>query len=481
MDNNERYITGKIKDHREDVDLDGLWAGVSPHIPKKKQKRRGVFWLLGLCMLIAFFIFSWMSSSENDTESGKWAQRTIQNDRDEIASRGEENRTVTMELNAEESSRNETLSVEPVDKADEVSKEVAVHAPVTNQRRKAISNYTSSFESKLQKKNGKDTGLMVSNSIQKKSRANGEEVNVNSMEDTSQEIVDNALLEGPREKGNARLMYSLQSLKLLSMAPEYGGEEVAIDLPEIIRPSFASKAINGKWTIYVRGGAALGQRLLTSRTVELGLERDRRNEIASMLGAWSIEGGFGLKLRPKLTLQTGISYQQIHEKTEFETDYLVDYETMANNVIHKQDGSMDTEPQAQKGQGIRHTEEVRYNQLRTLRIPLRLQYEIVDLDGIKIDVGGMFAYSLNQDYVGFTSLSATSERYDLGLDPEGKFRSKGALAYGLSLMGRIHLSRMIDFSFGFEYQRATKINSEIYLIDQQYNLFSITSGFSRRF
>ena len=52
MDGNEKYIVESLKNHHEEIDMDGLWADVAPQIPReKKEKENGFldFWVIDDC------------------------------------------------------------------------------------------------------------------------------------------------------------------------------------------------------------------------------------------------------------------------------------------------------------------------------------------------------------------------------------------------------------------------------------------------
>ena len=178
---------------------------------------------------------------------------------------------------------------------------------------------------------------------------------------------------------------------------------------------------------------------------------------------------------------TGLNYTQIHEKASFELEYLVDFEIETNSLILRQDGTIEDENGVNTAQGIRHIKETRYNRLRMLSIPVRITYKVLSFDNLSIEMGAMASYSISQSYIGYTSLSGSADSYNLTLDKENKFRTNGAVSYGLNIAGSTHLSNLLDLTFSIGYQKTKNINNEIYLIDQQYNSLSLTGGLYRRF
>lgn len=478
MENNEKYIIDQIQGHREDVDIEALWADVSPHIPKEKKKRRVGFWIFGMAVLIALFTFSGILF-DGDVESEKL---TIT-----------DGKVANQDINNNESISKEIATNEKVEKVEKL-----VHSDLQNKRNGEISAQV--LDAKSPSNNKSTTYKVHSNSFADENKNDPNALNsvvkivsTNETEpgQTTEQIVNSEIVNK-----NTQLLEFIESSNVRANT---SNELLAISILPIPMQNLLFRELDGiefnhtplvrvnmqrhlnRYSAYFLTGASFVQRSLTTNSIEFQPERDRRNSIVDVLGSWEVEGGFGMRLSQKLRLSVGLGYTQIHERARFESDYLVDIEAGSNNTVFRQDGSVLNIDGTYAGQGIEHSEETRFNEFKMVRIPIRLSYELMDLDKLELRLGVLGAFGISQGYSGFTSLSATSERYDLDLDLENKFRTSGTISYGLNIEGVTHLSKMLDLTFGIGYQKTQKINNEIYLIDQQYNSLSFTSGLYRRF
>ncbi len=488
MENNEKYIVKNIKGYREDIDLNDLWAEVSPNIPKRKKRRKIGFWIFGGFILgIMTISISWMTNTStnpadlnlSNSEELKINQSEYLINKDIITSADNEpslsgnseiQNDVTISNFIDEVEINDVNIDfgEVVDKANKKNNTVKLIKPNQPIQLKNQAKSTSKID-------GFNDGSIRLNITLPILRSG--EKNVENM--LSPYNIDNKKQEIRREieLSTRPLVILYGKIKSLDIKRNLRIPEIDIKMQKIEKPI----AKINRWNVYFVGGGALVNRKLNTRSIELKPELDRRTAVTNVLGSWEVEAGVGFRISPKIKIMAGLNYTQIHEKANFESDYLVGFDVAANILIHKQDGSVEMETESSFDQRIRHTQEVRYNQLRLLQIPVRVTYELLSMDRFKVNIGGLTAYSVQQKYKGYTSISASEESYDLGLDRENKFRTKGSVSYGLFLEGITHISKMVDLSFHIGYKQTRKINTEIYLIDQQYNSLSFTSGLSRRF
>lgn len=471
MENNEKYIIDQLKEHREDINMQTLWAGVSPHIPKEKRKNRAFYWLFGLIFLIGFAGLSFqLLNSENTTGQISLNERSeqIEIDNENVSITQMHQRSLSAQDKNEVANKENNKS--SLNKNSNGSQDIADHI-------------TEDPNNRLKTQN------ILKNEAMPPIKINGSAIDKAVTEPEILTFTAFGLKSGSVDKESEMEPKTLESVQKTGVEPlpilwvnplTHSSFEMEMPTQTFLAKPVQNSNLN-RYTIYMLSGFSYVGRSLQARDIEIQSERDRRYSIVDVLGAWEIEGGIGYKLSPKITISTGIGYTQIHERAKFESDYLVDFEIDSNNKVFKKDGSVENEDGVLIGQGIRHTEETRFNQFRMVRLPIRISYEFMDLNAIKIRIGAMTALSLSQSYNGFTSLSATSERYDLNKDVDNKFKSKGTVSYSLNLEGLVHISRMTDLSFGIGYQKTQNINNEIYLIDQQYTSLSINSGLYRRF
>lgn len=483
MESNEKYIVENIRNHREEIDLDGLWADVSPQIPKKKQRRRFGFWIFGglavltlLGISLAMYFPSEMVKSKMSTEgSMQESQSIVATNIDRITN---ENNSVKESKFIESDRKNNSSNALS---NEGKLRENTSRSILQKQAIQANDNFVRSSNTLKNKKTNnippfysKDESNGQDNSKSSFAVALNEEENdlknIDSDEDT--QSVDEYIKQVILAETATLTRKELKPLSFDRITPEMDLEVSIIDNRLL--------QVN-QWSAYVLSGGGIASRKLSTKEIELIPEIERRDAVVDVMGSWELEAGIGFRLSPKLKIMTGLSYTQIHEKASFASEYLIESETQSVNSIYWQDGTVENKTSSTTSQGTRRTTEIRYNQLSLLQIPLKASYEFLTIKRFKLNIGAFAAYTINQKYAGVTSFSASSSSYDLNLDQENKFRTSSSISYGLFLEGTTHLSRMLDLSFGLGCRQTNKINTEIYLIDQQYNSLSFTGGISRRF
>lgn len=486
MENNEKYILEHIKSHREELDLEELWSNVSPHIPKEKKKNRFIFWVLGyvligvaaLSMLIITNDHSMENVLEISNENGKIAKHSSQNPSAESKNdnplelvynktdqKDKESRYIDFSKNSKATSNTYEKSI----KVNQIDKGELNYKNLDGETLNVLPSGSENF------KNKEDKSVKASALVQEVAEEDNDSKRTSDLEFNLE------------NKGASELRETKPMIRAISILPielNVLGHKRKIfsgELPPFgITPAFINSKRN-RFGLYVFGGGSIASRTLSARSKELESEQVRRSNTVKVLGAWQVEGGVGLSITPKLRFMTGINYTQNHEKARFESAYLVDFEIESNEIIYRQDGTIENINGTTNGQGIRRVEEIRYNQFKVIQIPIRMSYEVFSFDKMRLNLGAMMSYSISQRYVGFESLSASRESYSLTEDDEQKFRTKGAIAYGFYVESKSHLSKMWDLTFSLGYQKMKNINNRNYLIDQQYNSLSITGGVYRRF
>lgn len=480
MENNEKHIVKNLRDYREEIDLDSLWNDVSPHIPKPKKRRKLGFWMFG-GLLIGLVTISVIMLTGGTTEASDGKITEVEKleidtkkhcieEKDMVSGDSDNEATELFVAHEDNFTNNRSEIIVKNNSADDKLK--GIKKQVNNTKESIGSDLSIDAKSKTTRKQSSlDNNFMRTTALSKVQEENINQTSVNSaepeMQSSSQE----------RRSTVSHVVPFLQNVKLLKYVRSM--EKPHLDLKIINTGEYHSTS--NKWSFYLQGGGAIVNRDLSIRSEEMQGERDRRVAVAEVLGAWEVEGGLGFQLSPKLRLMTGLSYMQIHEKANYSSEELIDFETNSENLIRKQDGSEEIITESIKGQGITYREEIRYNHVKFLQIPIRLTYELLTLNKLKLNIGGLAAYSLQQKYEGYTSLSSSMDSYDLQMDKDAKFRKSGSLSFGFFLEGTTHITEMMDMSFSLGYKQTKKINNEIYLIDQQYNSLTFNTGIRRRF
>jgi len=481
MEDKEKYITSYIKNHREELDMDALWADVAPHIPQQKKKRRMGFWILGVMAMIALVVsFSWMADSVNvekhtiapssPLSGSEPMKQTSSNQKTKNIATAEKNSIETRKDNHIEENTFDQSSVILTKKPNSTRRKLLRNEQVENKvasSKKAQSKTTNSEQSKSSVKKNFDKEIIASETTS--------DLRLTSRDESSSNT-EVASLSQVRKK-----IENFPFLNTKSSLPEYNRAVGTMAVIPIKVKDGQQTRWHNRWNLYALFGGGVADRSLRNRTEELLAERDRRASIVDVLGTWDMELGFGFRLSPRLKVETGLMYTQVHERASFTTDYQMDVEVQSEILINRQDGTTINELSSTTEQKSIRTTETRYNQWRTLQIPFRVSYQLVNIDKFRLGIGGLFSYGIWQEFKGFTSFSTAQESYDLQQDQEGRFRSHGAVSYGVSLLASRHLTSMLDLNLGLGFRQQRNINSEIYLIDQQYNFFIINCGISRRF
>ncbi|MDF1697199.1 MAG: hypothetical protein P1U56_15255 [Saprospiraceae bacterium] len=473
MENNEKYLIHQIKNHREEIDVDGLWEEVSGNIPKEKRKKRFGFWVFSGVILFGIIAGALKFSSDSTILSTK--QLALVPDLS-VGTASIEKEVVPPISDKIIQAKKVTASASTsTDKSTYETK--AIHGstnftPVFSKKQSNVDQFT------LKEANRKTGEIMPSEIIGEShleiAKSTGREL-VGSIQMTAGQL-DNENV-GKRDFLTIEFLNTIESV--LKWEPLHLKGEVK---PTRINLEKEKKAkAKNKWSFYVLGGGGLASRSLRTVIPELRSEMDRRNEVVDVLGMWKIEGGVGFRITPKLTVYSGINLTQIHERAYFVSEFVEGNEIETESTIYLQDGTVESIAGTTVINGIQKVTETRYNQWRTIQLPITLSLNLMDLDKINVRAGASFAYSFHQKYQGFTSFSGSQNRYDLSQDEDGKFRTFGGYSYGIHFEGITHLSRMVDLGFRIGYNKLNNINSTQYLIDQKYTTIDFSSGLYFRF
>ena len=473
MENKDKYIVDKIRNHREEVDMNALWDHVSPHIPKPKKKRRIAFWIFGGALLFVlsglFLLDSFSQPIENTRENGNEYASKIEVGAfsSEIGKSGQtvsnnpsgESNSTQIETREEKEIKNQTLNTEAF-KID------------NNTTNTTLENNESSYD------NQSAVGNILTNANEETDIKDAPITQIGLVEKNDEDLLNDKVEDIVISQVDREITSLDKLISDLNFIEHEGLDEIALDKKvDVLKVGITENRI---WDAYFLSGGSVANLVLNAGSADVVQEAERLESITEVLGSWHVEAGVGLKIFPRVKLSFGLGYIQIHEKASFETEYLVNNVIETNSEIHRQDGSIENDFSSEIVSGTRYTNEQRFNQLRILSIPVRLAYRLLNVDIFQVDVEGSSALAIHQSYDGFTSFSGNTASYDLGLDADSRFRTGGAIKYGIGLKGAMHLNRRTDLNLRIGFEKLRNITTEAYLIDQQYTLYTLSCGVSHR-
>jgi len=236
-----------------------------------------------------------------------------------------------------------------------------------------------------------------------------------------------------------------------------------------------------KWSIFMNTGVSYINRQLSTDNTEFEDRSNRRGQIEKVLGGWDVSAGLTYRFGQAFSVASGLSIGQIHEQARYTTSYLIESQTdQVTVIIHEQDGDIKSLTENVTSYTNRETNEIRYNTLKYYSIPLILNYRVIENEKYRLRVNANIAYSISQHYSGATSYNENEEAYSLGLDSRNDFNRLGAISYGLGLDASRKLSKNWDFNLGLSARRLEGISSSTNPIKQEYNLFTLNFGVSKR-
>ena len=485
MENNEKYIIKNLKHHSEEIDLDGLWDEVSLHIPKEKKQRRFGFWIIGgvIIGLLSLGLY-WMNTQEPNHDDIHQSLISVSSD-EKSNTEFDKAELVSNKLKLEKNSEVKEVQ-DPIEEySSNPTQTLAQQPSIINQEKSVglpnVIQENPSDQNSYENINDDNSNLKSNSSSNATELYSSIPNTISRVNEQKNKEIENENPSVEKRSIKSPLLH-IPFLTNQNQQPlSHKRDMASINSNVGIHIQKQSNILINRWSFYINGGGGYANRNLSTSTIELQPEANRRNTIVDVLGSWKVDGGLEFRVMPKWRLSLGLGYLQIHEKATFETDYLIPIDVEKEHTVYYQDGSVENNLEQGNGEGIRHTEEIRFNQLKMLRIPVRISYQLLNWNSSKIHLGASAAYTIRQNYDGFTSLSPSQERYDLDLDLDNRFRTNGSMSYGIFMEGTTHLTSAVDLTFSLGYQKIKNINTELYLIDQEYNSLSLTSGLRHRF
>ena len=479
MENKEKYIVDQIRNHREAVDTEDLWASLAGSIPQKEEKKRRGFFLFwggllsfGIMGMLGYLLMDNPSNNlVQDTESIIAKSSLITNGNIENSE---------SKLNIEENDKNINDLNQTLSNSELTNVEKKVNNASSNSNRKVSRGVENAMSNKDIPKHslGKKENIHIANAFSTRA-VNNEDV---------QEFISHDIekLEPNQALGKQTLnsIINVPHLQILN----FGQLEYQRDISEIVKLDFQivdlieEKAVrNGKWNVFVNTGASYITRELKTSDVEYADLLTRRNEIEEVLGGWELTSGVSYGMGAAWTFATGISVGQIHEQARYQTSYIVDNGTEeVDIIIHTQDGAVNTVSKNVSSYLNRETSEIRNNTLRYFAIPLSVDYRIIENENYRLSLSGMAAYHFSQRYTGYTSYDERQEAYSLSSDYKNDFARSGGVSFGLGITASRKLTSNMNFILGLGAQKMQGVASSTNQIDQKYNLYTLRIGISRK-
>lgn len=479
MENKEKYIIDQINNYRETVDTDDLWANVVGAIPQKEEKkRRGLIWFWGglfLFSLISLFGYMLIDKSEGirNFNGLQKNEKTIE----------ESSPSIVNLTNPEDSNDivNEKLEKELKQKSET---EINAISRAKTETKEKNENQVLTSKSFLYDGAAKEFSQSVRNTVNEigEDLIDGSYSVVNELDYNTK-----GLFIGTKQDSNTKVIID-RNENVLYLSP-LGFSKLDYRRNLILNKAEFSKVdllteqsmkVN-KWSLIINTGASFITRNLTSTDTESIDQRNRRDQIENVIGGWDVTAGLSYRLSPALSIASGLTFGQIHERSTYNTSYLIESEgQQITSIIHTQDGSVNSISENVTSYTNRESNEIRNNTLKYYSIPVILKYRLIENDKYRLSLNGTVAYSFSQRYTGFTSLDENQPAYDLALDMKNDFDRSGAISYGLGLDVSRRLSNVWDMNIGVGASRMQGISSTTNFIEQKYNLYTLKFGVSRK-
>jgi len=470
MNKEEKHIINRIKDHREELDLDMLWQDVESDLPKKR--RRPVAWFFLFMGVLALFAIIGVSSSSNtiDQVSKPTMATSINNVTPQMVA------DVAIAKNQKPSGlqeKDEQLENSEIQDEGLPSKaELESRTTIDDQKRNTnsptdLNRTTNIYEVPNEPIQQNIKTTLVSNAVPDVRSSLGRQVSDEKVAELGNAKVQRITLDF----AYLSMPYSLvQSIKSQSLdINEYQPE---VEMPKPFTPH--------RWSLKICAFGGYASQSFSSSTNESSAELNRRLSTEDGLGVYGVVGKVGYELGYGLRISSGIQWTQLLSKAEYSNTYQVeDAETMTSTTFF-QDGMQSETSETTTEITTRTTFETRYNRNTLISIPLELTYNVISKNGLSLDVVGGVSYGVFQSARGFISRFANAPSYDLNLDSEDLIRRNGSLGYRFGLILEKPILPNAKAMIGVSYNSLSSLTTEKYLIDHKYNFITFNVGVRHR-
>ncbi len=484
MENKEKYITSQINNHREAVDTDELWANLSGAIPQKEEKkRRGVIWFWGGLLLFTLVSFSGYilvgdSMKNGDLKESPKEKVILQEPTAQIAEvatsekdkGGNEPLKNKIDSNSEQYNKNRNSNKQKGLRNNKNAK----RSLISNGDRLIKNNSNQSIKVLVE---NKEISLLAP--FSNKDFVKDEEVVFDDVDMTY-----NDLESIPFGKGVAKRNDMLSPLSPLGFGLfDFHRDLLSIEKKEFIKVDLNSEKAKklARWSTFFNAGVSSVSRELATIDTEFSDTQNRRNLAENVVGGWDATMGLNYQISPSFGISSGISIGQIHEQATYSTSYQLESEEEGiTTIIHTQDGSINSLSGNVTKYTNRETNEIRNNTIRYFSIPAIVKFRVLENKTYRLSLNGNAAYSFSQRYNGFISLDGNQPAYDLTSDLRNDFVKSGGLSYGFGLEAGRNISQKWNVNIGVGMKYLKGISSHNNPIQQEYKLYNLTFGISRK-
>lgn len=482
MENKEKYIISQINNHREAVDTDELWANISGVIPQQEEKKkRGFIWFWGGFLVLIIASLSGYMLGENSINTGELKESPTE--KSTLKEMGQP--IAELSIIEKDKSENETLKIE---------------INSNTEHEKENSNSTSLIDLR---KNEKLEGNRINRGARSTSNelTQSEKTLLDNNKNLTAQIFKRDFLEGEVTLDHVELKYN--ALGPISVEERVDNRIVKVsnlsqlelrlldfqrNAQEIKKKDFVKVDLNiensnkvARWATFINTGISNVTRQLSTSDIEFLDQGNRRNFTEEVIGGWDVTVGLTYQINPSIGISSGISVGQIHERATYTTSYqLESEEESVTALIHTQDGTINALSGNATKYTNRRTNEVRNNTFRYFSIPVIIKYRLLENETYSLNLNGNIAYTFSQTYNGFISLDENEPAYELTSDVQNNFTRSGGLSFGFGLEAGRRISQNWDMNIGVGMRYLQGISSNTNPIKQEYKLYNLTFGISRK-
>ena len=477
----DKNIKSKLEHHETPMDVASFWADLAPKIERKKKDRRGFIWFLFIPLflgLIGLVYFNWdLSPEENNVATvenyKENTNESISTESDPINKSKEQTTLAKSKLDENTIEKSNTINTESIPKIQSPNSLNNGLNQNQNASTKTIvkNEKTTSNNNTRNKRTSKSNNSNTSPDSDSETKLNSPiYTNVfldeNLKEDSKKASKDATTIAGETKKQRTAFDIALLDLELSELSWKR-----SLNLsPVFVQEMEEEKSDLPKWNFGLSGFASYGKftRNLESKddsiSSALRLARDSKESLLESFGGGVI---YELKHRTGFYGTIGMTYTRLNER------YI-------NNVISSE---IETKDNVETGIKITQdtvayfstakvlvsysTEQIRYNSLQFLDLPLSLAYrkDIQNFD-VSLELGAQL--NLLTYYKG-TIASESELGYSLQNDAQSYFKKSTGIAWNSDVVLGYNLNSEFRLWTGFSYlNRRSSVTNSQYGLNQFY-------------